>query len=364
MQLAKHLGSFTRETRDIINDNFAALALGGLTGKGYYVDPAYGGDSIDENRGQDIDTAYSTIYRGYAQLRTGRNDAVLLVPNGAASGAARLSVANHASVVPGATTGTLTWAKNAAHLIGLGPSGMNGGRCRLAVPTGTYTAATFGAVNFVVVSGSGNYFKNINIYESFSTGAVDEIALTVSGSYNVFENCHFAASLDAASAADAGSRSLKVTGQYNIFKNCTIGYTDATARRSAANASLEFASAAANNYFIDCYFPFKTATSTVLGIIVSAAGGMGQLNHFERCHFINSGALAGGATMAAVATMAASAGGGLWMKDCARMLITDWGTDATTNAQIYLSGVPGGAQAAAGTILGDDVGRSVVAASS
>jgi hypothetical protein len=362
MQLVKHLGAFTKESRDIINSNFEALTVGGTTGKVYYVDPANGGDSIDENRGQDIDTAYATIYRGYAQLRTGRNDAVLLVPNGASTGAARLSVANAVASDVTATTGTLTWSKSAAHLIGLGPSGMNGGRCRLAPPSGTYTFATFGSGNFVVVSGSGNYFKNINIYQAFSTGDTDEIACTVSGSYNVFENCHFAGSNDAAAAADAGSRSLKVTGQYNIFRNCTIGYTDATARRSAANASLEFASAAANNYFIDCYFPFKTATSTVLGIITSAAGAMGQLNHFERCNFVNSGALAGGASMAAVATLAASSGGGLFMKDCARMLITDWGTDATSLAQIY--GNSAANAAASWTGYGDDVGRAVVAVAS
>ena len=358
MQLVKHLGAMTKESRDIINSNFAALAIGGVTGKTYYVDPAYGGDSIDTNRGQDIDTAYSTIYRGFAQLRTGRNDAVLLVPNGAATGSARLSLANAVSVDGTATTGTLTWNKNAAHLIGLGPSGMNAGRCGIRVASGTYTAATFASANFVVISGAGNYFKNLYIYQSFSTGTTNEIACTVSGSYNVFENCHFAGSCDAAAAADAGSRSLKVTGQYNVFRNCTIGYTDATDRRSAANASLEFASAAANNYFIDCYFPFKTATSTVLGIIVSAASGMGQLNHFERCSFINSGALAGGATMAAVATMAAATGGGLYLKDCARMLITDWGTDATTLAQMYLQGSGDEAQ------LGDEIGRALVASGS
>jgi hypothetical protein len=179
----------------------------------------------------------------------------------------------------------------------------------------------------------------------------------VSGSYNVFEDCQFAGNQDAEAAADTDSRSLKVTGGYNTFRRCVVGYESATARRSDANASLELSGANCNsNSFEDCLFPFKTNTAGVLGIIVPSA--MNGLQYFDNCKFINWGVLTGGADMTALATIAATPNGGLFMKDCSRMKITNWGTDATSQALIWVQG--SGDEDA----VGDEVGRAVVSGSS
>ena len=52
-------------------------------------------------------------------------------------------------------SGVLNWNKNALHLIGIGAPTQVAQRARIAPPSGTYTQATFGSGNFVVVTGAG-----------------------------------------------------------------------------------------------------------------------------------------------------------------------------------------------------------------
>jgi hypothetical protein len=140
---------------------------------------------------------------------------------------------------------------------------------------------------------------------------------------------------DAGSAGDAGSRNLKLTGAEHTFVSCTIGLDTVT--RTAANASLEFASGTARNRFVDCLFPFMTSASTPLGIIVSAAAGMDRWQAFERCSFINNVGSTS-TTMSGLSTMAASTGGLLMFKDCTLVGITEFGTDATSRGQCWVDG--------------------------
>jgi hypothetical protein len=327
-----------------------------LTGKYFFVDPAHGSDG---NRGDGMGSskAFDTVYKGEAALTSGHNDVCFLVPDGATTGFARLSAALAATVDSTATVGTLVWDKNAAHLIGAGPCGFGSSRASIRAASGTHTMATFGAAAFITISGNGCYFKNINFNQSFSTGGEAEICVTVSGNYNVFEDCQFAGNQDAVAAADTDSRSLKVTGGYNLFRNCVIGYESATARRSDANASLELSGTGCNsNYFENCLFPFKVSAAGVLGIIVPSA--INGLQYFDNCKFINWGALTGGSTMTALATIAATPNGALFLKDCSRLLITDWGTDATSQALIYVQG--SGDEDA----VGDEIGRAQVSGAS
>jgi hypothetical protein len=327
-----------------------------LTGKYFFVEPAVGSDG-NRGDGSGPSKAFDTIYKGEAALTDLKNDVCCLVPSGTSAGFARMSTALAASVDATATTGVLTWDKSAAHLIGMGPTGMGSSRASIRVVTGTYTPTLFGSANFVVISGSGCYFKNINFNQAFSTGDNNEICVTVSGNYNVFEDCQFAGNQDAAAAADTGSRSLKVTGGYNTFRRCVVGYESATARRSAANASLELSgTSCSSNTFEDCLFPFKTNTAGVLGIIVPSA--INGLQYFTRCNFVNWGALTGGADMTALATVCAASNGGFLLKDCTRMKITDWGTDATSQGVIWVQGSGDEAQA------GDEVGRALVSGAS
>lgn len=304
-----------------------------FTGNWFFVDPAHGSDG---NTGA-ADSPFSTIYQGYAQCRSGYNDVVVVVGDGTTAGTARMSVALAATIDPTATVGTITWAKNACHLIGMCSANNTSQRARFAPPTGTYTAATFGnAGNMFNVTGTGCYFANFSVFNGFSTGAAAQIAWKEAGGRNTYVNVNIQGIADAASAADAGSRSLRIAGAgENLFLGCQLG-TD-TVTRGAANATLEFLSGTARNTFTECNMPFQTSAATPLGIIVSAAAGSDRWQKFDRCTFINN-VQSTSTTMSGLATLAASMGGLLLMKDCTMVGITEWGTDATSRGEIYVDG--------------------------
>lgn len=334
MRRLTHLGAFTKESRDIINTNFL-LAGFGTVGQVLYLDPANGYDNSAEPNNPD--KRYKTLSAAYAAAVTGKNDVILLVGDGGTTATARVDAA-------------FTWAKSATHLIGLTAPSRFSPRARIA-PTGATTAFA----NFLTVSGSGCLFQNFSVWHGFNTGTTSAIALTISGSRNVFQGVHIAGMGDAASAGNAGSRHVKITGGENHFDHCVIGQD--TVARGAANASLELASGAARNTFENCLFPFQTSAATVLGVKTAAAAALDRWTYFLNCSFEN-GILSTSTTMSGLATLAASSGGGLYMKDCARVGITDWGTDATSLAQIYVCGAGTGGTAT------DDVGRGAVAVAS
>lgn len=336
MQKVAHLGAFTKATRDIINSNFLQAAFG-TVGKVAYLNPAVGLDNSAVLN--DPDLPYDTIAAAYAALTTGKNDVCYLVGDGGTTGTARLDLA-------------LAWAKSATHLIGLTAPSLYSQRARIAPTTTTVGAA--GNKDYVTVSGSGNLFANLQIWAGFSTGIADTIALTVSGHRNVFQRCHIAGHADAASAQDAGSASLKITGSENLFEDCVIGVD--TVLRTVANASVQFAGGGARNVFRNCIFPVWTSATTSLIWNVAASGGVDRYAIFENCYFVNMLNITSVAVMAAASTMVANGVNGMIiLKDCVRLGITDWGTDATTNARIWLSGSGDEAQA------GDEVGRALVA---
>lgn len=323
MNLITKEGVFDADVRNQINQ-MLSQAMGILVGDVYYVDGANG---VDTNTGIYPSTALKTPTKGYAKLRTGRNDVLVVIGNGATSGTARIGAA-------------FDWAKSAAHLVGVCPPGSISQRARLAPSTDTDAFA-----NVFTVSGSGCYVRNIQMWAGFTTGTTSCIGLTVSGQRNVFDNCHIAGLADTASAQNTASRSLKITGGENEFNRCTIGIDTVT--RTVANASLELASGTARNAFRDCVFPFYTSAATALGVLTSAAAAADRYHLFERCLFINA-VKSAGTTMTALATLAASTGGMLVFKDCCLVGITGFGSDATTRAQIYIEG---GTPAAASTGL-------------
>lgn len=305
-----------------------------LTGTWFWVDPANGSDG---NTGLSPQDPFATLYMAHSRMTAGKNDVCVLVGNGAASGSARLSTALAQTVSSSVTAGTLVWSKNACHLIGETAPTMVAQRARIAPPTGVYTQATFGSGNFVTVTASGCIFSNFSLFNGFSTGGTNQICWTDSGGRNFYQNVDFGGLADAASAADAGSRSLKLSGSTgeNTFVNCGVGLDTVT--RSAANASLEFAGGCPRNTFIGCNFPFQTSASTPLGIIVSATAGSDRWQKFDRCTFINNVGSTS-TTMAGLSTLAASMGGLLLMKDATMVGITEFGTDATSRGQIYVDG--------------------------
>lgn len=303
-----------------------------FTGKYFFVDPANGNDG---NQGTSASRAFATLYQAYAKCRSGMNDVVYLIGNGASSGTARLSLALAQTIDSTATTGKLTWAKNACHLIGVTAPSANP-RARIAPPTGTYTAATFNSANFVEVSGTGCVFANLAIFNGFSTGGAAQICWKDSGGRNYYENVSFGGMGDAASAADADSRSLVISGSgENSFKGCIIGLD--TVARSAANSSLEFAGATARNKFSDCLFPFFGSAATPLGILATGDGAMDRWQSFDNCQFINAIKSTSTAMSVLASCTTASAGGLLLFKNCTKVGITKFG-DTNGLAVSYVDG--------------------------
>lgn len=313
----------------------------------WFVDPANGSDGND---GKSPTSAFQTLYRAHYAAVSGRNDTVFLMADVTTStgGTARLSLANAVAAVAYAptgtatpTVGTLVWSKNAVHLIGVCAPTRVAQRARIAPPSGTYTAATFGSGNFITISGSGCIWSNMSIFNGFSTGGANQIAVTVTGSRNYFDNVNIYGMADAASAADTGSRSLKIgsagSGE-NTFVNCTIGGD--TVARSVANASLELAGATPRNYFINCVFPFQTSNAGVLGILGTGAGCVDRTNFFNNCSFVNN-IKSTSTQMTVLASFTNAAPGGLLaFKDCDSIGITKFGdANALSNSYINMAAV-------------------------
>ena len=305
-------GAFTQQIANQINQNIAAAGLGFIAGNIILLDPFAG---VDTNDG--ITQPVNTLGRAYSIGREGKNDVVALISNGLTTSTARLGAA-------------FTWSKNALHLVGVSDGVNISNRSRIA----PFTAATAFA-NFFTLSGGGCLFSNVEIYAGFTTGTTAAICLTVSGGRNMFSNCHIVGMSDAASAADAGSRSVKITGTgENQFVDCTIG--DDTTARTNANASVEFAGGTPRNVFRNCLFPFDSGDGNSLGIKVGAAG-MDRFQLFDRCMFIN--ALRSGATsMTTLGAITAqtSPAGMLVYRDCGLVGIAEW--ESTTKTAAFVIG--------------------------
>lgn len=301
--------------------SFGVPVIGGVggipfTGNYFFVNPSIGADG---NPGTP-ELPLATLSGALSRCTAGNNDVVILIGDGGTANTARLS-------------SNLAWNKRATHLIGItAPTGV-AQRARIAP-----TAATTAFANMITVSVSGCYFANFSVFHGFDTGTTSQICWTDTGGRNYYENVQFGGMGDAASAQSTGSRSLKIgsggTGE-NTFVRCTIGLDTVT--RTVANASLEFAGATPRNRFIECVFPFQTSAATPLGIIGTGAACMDRWQLFERCSFVNN-VQSTSTTLDALATLPASAGGLLLMKNCTMVGVTEFGTDATSRGQIYVDG--------------------------
>ena len=300
---------------------------------------------VDYVNGQDgnsgaADAPLKTLYQAQNLMTSGNNDVAVIVGNGASSGSQRLSLANAQTITPAATAGTLNWAKNACHIIGMTAPTLVASRARIAPPSGTYTQATFGSGNFVIVTGTGCIFANLSLFNGFSTGGVNQICWTDNGGRNYYENVDFGGMADAASAADTGSRALKIglagSGE-NTFVNCVIGLDTVT--RGVANASLEFAGATPRNIFRQCVFPMSATNAGVLSILGTGAACMDRYQIFDRCQFINAMSSGATAQTVIVSLTSASPGGLMLMDNCVFIgnASTNWG-DTNALANMYVNG--------------------------
>lgn len=317
------------------------MGMGGLmpyTGNWYFVDYYRGSDG---NEGT-ADSPFKTIYKAYSKMVDGHNDVCAIIPApltaSTSTGTQRLSAANAALIDSSATTGTLTWAKSACHLIGLtAPTGISP-RARIA-PETTDTAALFGNTgNMVNVTASGCIFANFQLWGGFATGNASSITWTDAGSRNYYYGVHIAGQADAASAATNTSRTLKITGQEHVFERCTIGI-DTVQRITAGSRTLEFANGSARCKFIECDFPLFLASAAASTVSVYAAvGGLDRWTKFERCCFLNTTIPATGTAQTAVFSLASGAGGQILLNYCTAVKATDWADATATELQLQING--------------------------
>jgi len=331
-----------------------------FTGNVFFVDPVNGNDGND-GASSEVGRAFQTLYRAHGACVAGHNDVVFLIANGATSGAARLSLAGAVAeaarigaAVP--TTGKLIWSKNATHLIGIcAPNGI-AARARIAAPSGTYTAATFGGNDFVSVTAAGCMFQNFTVQDAFSTGNAAQRLWIDTGERNYYDTVHFDGQLTAAAAAAAASRSLVIDGGgagvtkgEHKFVNCTIG-GDTVLKNTAANASLEFLGTTPRNSFYNCVFPMWSSYAGSLFVLTTGATAIDRFVIFEDCKFIEALKSASGVTQTVVMSCDNAAPGGLILiHNC--IMIGDvninWGNAAALSVQFVQ-----GAFAAATTGLG------------
>lgn len=316
-------GSFTRQNISDINNNFASV-LPFTPGNLIYLWPSYGNPASSPDGS--VQRPYTDIASAYGAGRANKNDVIVLVGNGAASGSARLSA-------------NFTWAKTGLHLIGITEPGLFSQRARIA-PTAAVTAFA----NFFTVSASGCYFQNVQWFQGFTTGTTSQICMTVTGSNNTFQNCHVAGmgDTDAGSGTSTGSRSLKIgsagSGE-NTFNDCVIGLD--TEARTVANASLELAGGTPRNVFRRCIFPFYATGAGVLGILGTGNSCIDRTNYFEDCTFSNAIKSGSGTAMTALISFTtASPGGLLALKRCMTVGVTKFGdTNGLANTYIDMPAV-------------------------
>lgn len=328
-------GAFTRQNIEAINDNFARLFAMVTPGNIIYCNPAATGTATQDGS---EDKPYTSLVTAYSYTRSGKNDIVFLVGDGTTGATAR-------------PTSTLTLDRNAAHIFGVSaPS--NNTRARISTLSGNTAFASF-----VSVTGTGSMFSNFSLFND--NAIASQITWTDAGGRNSYQDVNFGGMGDATSAADAGSRILKLGAESgasgeNLFIDCTFGLD--TIARSAANATIEFTTGSKRNVFVRPKFIARCSASTPLMLTSSGTNPLETYQLFYQPLFWNQQANGSGTTLAAVATLAASGNGNVVLINPSRFNITDWGTNATSNGQIYVDGAATGAT--------DDIGRGAVAIAS
>jgi hypothetical protein len=227
--------------------------------KVFIVDAVHGSDS---NTGLTFEDPLLTVAAALALTTTLHNDVVLLVGNGTSYAEAAID-----------------WHHDFTHLIGLnsgGPEPRSRIKCTAALAT----------TPFFTVSGDGCIIRNVSFWHE-TTDAAGLVNVLASGSRNLFEGCQFAGGMGTNNSA--GARSLKVgaagEGSGNTFRNCWIGCD--TIAYVTDNVPLEFVSGAMHTVFEDCVFAITAGATTNVHVYAAAAAGVGRLNQFKRCLFVN-----------------------------------------------------------------------------
>ncbi len=249
-----------KHVSDISDLRGGTLAMLGITGDAYFVDPVNGSDG---NLGDDSAAPMKTVTAAYARCINNHNDAVVMLP---ATGGDTLAAA-------------ITWSKNFTHLIGLSNDlpGM-GQRCRVL------GGATTDLTVLITFSGYGNIIHNIQFYNGADADVANG-AVIVSGARNHFTNCMFVGMQHATPAVRSDCYSLQVTGSEDYFENCTIGY-DSITRGAGESPELLLATGCSKAVFNHCRILTRSETITASPVVISAVN-LGYVE-FEDCIFVNT----------------------------------------------------------------------------
>lgn len=324
------MGGFTNFPRGVSSLGHPVLPSGlfGKNSKAFFVNPADGSDSHD---GLSPSRALATVSKAYSLTTDKQGDVVYLLNDGNTSGTSREDA-------------TITWANDNTHLIGICAPTMISQRARISPTTTNASIVT----PQLTVSGHGNTFMNVSLFEGTDENSVASECVRVTGNRNYFYNVAMM-NLGEASNAHAGDEAnschLKISGgEENTFERCYIGLD--TAARSTTNANVELVSAAARNIFKECFFPMFADAATPSFVKVDGSGDIDRFVYFERCMFYNAiGSTA--TTVNQVASVHASAGGLVIFDYCSSVGVTEWETTASGNVYLNMP-IPDAAGAAAG----------------
>lgn len=270
----------------------------------FYVDPSGGADT---NSGLTQGDALITVAAAYAKMVDGNHDVTIIAPSG---GTGRTS-----------ETTAITWGKRFAHLIGS------------AVPTAQDARAgiSFGTGGSLTISENGCLFKAL----TFNGTADINVPVTVTGDYNSFLGVDFKGSLNATTGDDTAARALYLNGaQENLFAGCTFGAD--TFMRSAANATIEFASAASRNVFVDSRLIMAVDAATAVHVLFTGTNAIDRWIEFKNTSFYSFSANNATAATACMDLSAQTTTGHVLLtgNTCIMGGITDW--EATASGRIYM----------------------------
>lgn len=288
-------------------------------GKCFFVKPYSGNDACD---GLTPATACKTLLYVHDNLVVAdRNDTVFI-----------LSESNTAAYTTDYLSAALVLSKDGVRYIGVNSGSMISQRSRLAwISTMTASVDTV----MVTISGDNCYFANLSFFCGINDANLS-FNVKVTGSRNVFENCHFAGIGHDTNDA-AGAYSLCLSGAAEcLFKHCMVGL-DTIARGTSACSELLISAATTRCRFEDC--EFRTyAEATGHQFIIKDAAGIDRDVTFKNCDFINSGLNSGGTKMleAIDYTASTSPGGCINLINCSLSKSVDDWEAATVSGEVFI----------------------------
>lgn len=224
-----------------------------------------GTNANDSNPGT-LDRPMKTILAAYNLMSGNLGEIIYL-----------LGYQNAAASVTDDWSATLTWAKNAVHLIGLVPPMEVSHRVRIGA-----ASAAAALSPLLDVTGHNNVFANFQLFHG-QAEATALINLRVTGQRNLFDRVHVAGIGNATQSA-AGAADLSLTGSENVFKKCVIGLDTITRDADATNLLVD--GGASRNYFEDCLFQAFISAAGYFGVTINDATAFDRWLRFVRCRFM------------------------------------------------------------------------------